>query len=139
MIKRWTGTDPVAWKRVMDGIKMGMPERVICAGAGMSEATLRNWLEDGKDEFENGEETVKAQFYADVCEARAWFVADCLKNGREARGNWFEWLLGKRMPRDFGEGVATQEDAGVTLVIDAPAEKVALPPSAPVDTPKDGK
>lgn len=99
------------FQRYITAIRRGSYGRVAAAQIGVAPSTLVNWLQKGKKEFEDEEETYHAQFYSDTVEAIA--EARATAEGMVMEDNPLMWLKkgpGRFLGDDWSDNPQTDSD-----------------------------
>lgn len=99
-------------KKICDFIKAGNFEYIAARLSGISEQTLLLWKNTGKEQIEEGKDTIYTRLYEKMQEANAFAMAYHVQNVREAgKKSWqaSAWYLERKYPDEFGNKYKLEE------------------------------
>ena len=115
-------------KAMVDARRHGLPLRMCAAMAGISERTLRTWMDKGEEDMMIGLDSPFARLSRAMRMANGAYVMERMEKINEASdaGNWqaSAWLLERTEPQDYSQATRVEAKVGaqadVTIVADVP-------------------
>ena len=101
-------------------IQDGLPICYTCDLFGITEVTYQNWMNQGKDDYENNVGSLHAEFFRQIKKAYAMFVKQSKNDMRDKSKNWtaIAWWLERTNPFFMPkQQIQADDDGKVTVVI----------------------
>lgn len=101
-------------------IQDGLPVCYTCDLLGVTEVSYQNWMNQGKDDYQNDVESVYAVFFRRIKNAYAQFVKQSKNDMKDKTKNWtaIAWWLERTNPFFMPkQQIQADDDGKVTVVI----------------------
>lgn len=89
--------------KIIQALRDGMPRRWACALVRINNDTFCRWMNEGEDDLNKDLDTPKSEFYEDVIQAEADYLAEMVKDINKGDRQDKKWLITRRFNQDFGD------------------------------------